>query len=86
VVLSEAHNLGADDAVLRFRRRVEDLDHWLEDLDRAIAGARATGVHEPYWMAGGYVRGQIAAERDWLLTTIERIESKDLEWQPRKSQ
>jgi hypothetical protein len=27
----------------------------------------------------------IAAERDWLATTIERIETKDLPWQPPKN-
>ena len=42
-------------------------------------------MHEPYWIGGAYIRNQIAAERDWLATTIERIESKDLPWQPRKN-
>ena len=86
VVLAEAHNLDEEDALLRFRRRVADLDDWLADLDTAIGGARARGVHEPYWMAATYVRAQVAAERDWLATTIERIESKDLRWQPRENQ
>lgn len=86
VVLSEAHNLDEDDAVLRFRRRVEDLDSWLADLDEAIGLAEERKVHEPYYIGGVYVRNQIAAERDWLATLIERIESKDLEWQPRKTQ
>lgn len=85
VVLSEAHNLDTDDAVLRFRRRVEDLERWLADLDTAIAAARTAEVHEPYWLGGAYIRSQIAAEHDWLTTIIERIESKDLEWQPRKN-
>jgi DNA-binding PadR family transcriptional regulator len=85
VVLSEAHNLDEDDAVLRFRRRVEDLDSWLADLDEAIGLAEERKVHEPYYLGGVYVRNQIAAERDWLATLIERIESKDLEWQPRKT-
>ena len=31
-------------------------------------------------MAADYVRTQLTGERDWLLTTIERIESKDLPW------
>ena len=85
VVLSEAHNLEAEDALLRFRRRVEDLDKWLADLDQSLGLARENGVHEPYWIGGAYIRHQIAAERDWLATTIERIESKDLPWQPRKN-
>jgi DNA-binding PadR family transcriptional regulator len=85
VFLAEAHNLDANDAVLRFRRRLADLDIWLADLDQAVADARAREVPEPYWMTAGYVRGQAAAERDWITTIIERIESKDLEWQ-RKTQ
>ncbi|MGW1340402.1 PadR family transcriptional regulator [Kribbella sp. NPDC002412] len=83
VVLSEAHNLDVEDALLRFRRRVADLDTWLAELNEAIAAAQADGVHEPYWLGGAYVRAQLAAERDWLATTIERIESKDLPWVPR---
>ena len=86
VLLSEAHNLDAEDALLRFRRRVAELDTWLADLDQAIAGARAEGFSEVYWFGVDYVRSQLARERDWLATTIERIESKDLEWQPRKMQ
>jgi DNA-binding PadR family transcriptional regulator len=84
VFLAEAHNLDADDAVLRLRRRIEDLDVWLTDLDRALVAAQARDVPEPYWLAGDFVRAQVQAERAWLVTTIERIESKDLAWQPRK--
>ena len=85
VVLSEAHNLDAEDALMRFRRRVQDLDDWLADLDELLGSARDRGVHEPYWMGGSYVRAMIAAERDWLATTIERLESKDLPWQDPKN-
>jgi DNA-binding PadR family transcriptional regulator len=85
VVLSEAHNLDAKDALLRFRRRLADLDAWLADLDHSLGEAREKGVHEPYWIGGAYIRNQIGAERDWLATIIERIESKDLPWQPRKN-
>ena len=85
VVLSEAHNLEADAAVLRFRRRVADLDDWLADLDLALAAARAEGVQERYWMTADYIRKQIASEREWLATTIERIESKDLPWLSRNT-
>ncbi|WP_199238214.1 PadR family transcriptional regulator [Kribbella steppae] len=83
VVLSEAHNLDLEDALLRFRRRVADLDSWLADLDEGIAAARAADTPEQFWIGGAYIRSQIAAERDWLATTIERIENKDLPWLPR---
>jgi DNA-binding PadR family transcriptional regulator len=83
VLLSEAHNLDVADAVVRLRRRVADLDDRLAELDQALDAARADGVHERYWMGRDYIRSQLAAERDWLTTTIERIESKDLPWHPR---
>lgn len=85
VVLSEAHNLETDDAVLRFRRRIADLDNWVTEIDEALTDAKARQVPEAYWIGGDYLRTQLTAERDWLATTIERIESKDLEWQPRNN-
>jgi DNA-binding PadR family transcriptional regulator len=83
VALSEAHNLTAGDAVLRFRRRIEDLDRWLAEIAAAVDSARELQVPEAYWMGADYIRAQVTAERDWLTTTIERIESEDLPWQPR---
>ncbi len=85
VVLSEAHNLEPEDAVLRFRRRIADLDHWITEIDEALAAAEARQVPQVYWIGGTYLLTQLTAERDWLTTTIERIESKDLEWQPRNN-
>ena len=86
VVLSEAHNLDAEDA----RAAVPPPGRGPGRLAgrarrRARPAPASDGVHEPYWIGGAYVRSQIAAERDWLATTIERIESKDLPWQPRKN-
>jgi DNA-binding PadR family transcriptional regulator len=86
VMLSEAHNLDADDAVLRFRSRVVDLERWLTEIDQALTSAQERQVPEVYWMGGDYLRTQLASERDWLVTTIDRIESKDLQWQPRSNQ
>ncbi|GAA1681113.1 PadR family transcriptional regulator [Kribbella sp. NPDC056951] len=83
-VLSEAHNLAEDDAVLRFRRRIAHLDDFIQELDDAVENVRSREVPEPYWLAIGYLQSQLVAERDWLATTIGRIESKDLEWQPRE--
>lgn len=85
VVLSEAHNLEPEDAVLRFRRRIADLEKWITEIDAALADAEARQVPQVYWIGGTYLRTQLTAERGWLATTIERIESKDLEWQPRNN-
>jgi DNA-binding PadR family transcriptional regulator len=86
VVLSEAHNLTADDAVLRLRLRLAELEAWLAEVDASMGEAKARQVPEAYLIGGHYIRHQAAAERDWLVTTIERIESKDLEWLPRENQ
>ncbi|MFK4082657.1 PadR family transcriptional regulator [Kribbella sp. NPDC020789] len=85
VVLSEAHNLDADDAVLRVRRRIAQIEGLLAELDASLEDAHGRGVPEVYWIAGGYMRHQLVAEREWLVNFTERIESKDLEWHLRKS-
>ena len=85
VVLSEAHNLNPDDAVARLRRRVEQLDATLADIEETLADVRAREVPEAFWMAADYNRAQMASERDWLNTLIKRIESKDLAWSHRKN-
>ncbi|MET7277932.1 PadR family transcriptional regulator [Kribbella sp. NPDC005582] len=83
VVLSEAHNLEADDAVLRVRRRIAQIEELLAELDASLEAARQKGVPEVFWIGGSYIRHQLATEREWLTTFTDRIESKDLEWQPR---
>jgi DNA-binding PadR family transcriptional regulator len=85
VVLSEAHNLELKDAVERFRRRLCDLDLQIAEVEEAIADVTARQVPEAFWMAADYNRAVLAAERDWLTTLLQRIESKDLSWQHRKN-
>ena len=82
VALSEAHNLQADDAVLRTRRRIAQIEERLAELDASLEETRRRGVPEAYWVGVSYMRHQLAAEREWLTTFTNRIESKDLEWQP----
>jgi DNA-binding PadR family transcriptional regulator len=85
VVLSEAHTLSEEDALVRFHRRVADLDAWLTEVEEAVVDVKERGVPEPFWIAADYNRAQLAAEREWLTTLIERIESKDLSWRHRKN-
>jgi len=85
VVLSEAHNLEVEDALLRFRGRVAHLDAALAEFEASIASATERQVPEAFWMAADFNRAQLASERDWLNTLIKRIESKDLAWPHRKN-
>ncbi|MEU0096869.1 PadR family transcriptional regulator [Kribbella sp. NPDC006257] len=85
VVLSEAHNLEAEDAVAGLRRRVEQLQAAVEEVEAIIAEATARGVPEEYWIVADFQRAQLVSERDWLTALIERIESEDLAWSHRKN-
>ncbi|WP_344840555.1 PadR family transcriptional regulator [Kribbella ginsengisoli] len=85
VVLSEAHNLEVKDAAERFRRRLCEIEEQLAEVESAIADVTERQVPEPFWLAAGYNRAVLAAERDWLTTLLQRIESKDLSWQHRKN-
>ena len=84
VVLSEAHNLEPDDAAGAFRQRLAALDAELAELHASIAEVTERQVPEQYWISADYNRAVLAAERDWLTTFLERLESKDLSWQHRK--
>ena len=84
VALSEAHSLSRRDAITRLTRRADQLDQQLQDIDDTIADARSRAVPEAYWIAAEYLRMTLAAERDWLRSTIDRLESKDLPW-PRRT-
>lgn len=85
VVLSEAHNLEPDDAAERFRRRLAELDEQLNELQSVIADVTERQVPERFWLAADYNRAVLAAERDWLTTLLQRIESKELSWRHRKN-
>ncbi|MEV8374166.1 helix-turn-helix transcriptional regulator [Kribbella sp. NPDC056861] len=84
VVLSEAHNLEPADAAERFRRRLSELDLQVAELDATVADVTGRRVPEPFWLAADFNRVMLIAERDWLTTLLQRIESKDLSWQHRK--
>ena len=84
VALSEAHSLSRRDAITRLTTRADQLDAKLHELDLTIEDARSRGVPEAYWIAAVYLRMTLTADRDWLRTTIDRLETKDLPW-PRRT-
>lgn len=80
LALSEAHNLPADETVRLLTRRVELLQEQVDEIDATIEQIRTEDLEEAYWFVADYLRTQAIAERDWLSTIINRIESKDLPW------
>lgn len=84
VALGEAHNLSRTDAIARLSRRADDLDAQIADTAQEIEAARSRNVDEAFMLAADYLRVMLAAERDWLRTTIDRLETKDLPW-PRRT-
>ncbi|TCN40296.1 DNA-binding PadR family transcriptional regulator [Kribbella orskensis] len=80
VALSEAHNLPADETVRVLNRRLELLRKQVDEIEATIERVRTEDVEEAYWFVADYLRTQAVAERDWLQTIVNRIESKDLPW------
>jgi DNA-binding PadR family transcriptional regulator len=80
VALSEAHNLPADETVRVLNRRLELLQEQVDEIEATIERVRTEDVEEAYWFVADYLRTQAVAERDWLQTIVNRIESKDLPW------
>lgn len=80
VALSEMHSLTRREATIRLNRRADELDALIEDTDAAVTVAQSNGVLEAYWISADYLRTMFAAERDWIRTTINRLESKELPW------
>ncbi len=72
------------DATNRLVKRADQLDAHLEDIELTIEDARSRAVPEAYWIAADYLRMTLIAERDWLRSTIDRLENKDLPW-PRRT-
>lgn len=80
VALSEMHSLTRREATIRLNRRADELDALIDDTDAAVTVAQSNGVLEAYWISADYLRTMFAAERDWIRTTINRLESKELPW------
>lgn len=80
VALSESHNLPQDQALAALGARIDRIDKLVAELDDVIAYARESDVPEGHWFAADYVRAMHIAERDWLRTTVARIEQGELAW------
>ncbi|UYM05816.1 PadR family transcriptional regulator [Solicola gregarius] len=80
LALSELHNLPKEDAVAAIKARVAGLDELIAETDHLIKYAHDADVYEAYWFSADYLRTKNVAERDWLRTTVSRIEKGDLPW------
>ena len=83
VALAEAHNGPADLVVDDLRAYLERLDEQLAFLSDSMAEAQQCSVPEAYYIEADYLHAMKLAEREWITHLITRIETKDLEWQPR---
>ncbi|GAB3596198.1 PadR family transcriptional regulator [Angustibacter peucedani] len=80
VALAEAHNLPRDLVVNQLRDRAASLDAQAEHLSDLMAQAVDRDVPEAYWLEADYLRTVQRAERDWIRTTVRRLERKELQW------
>src|SRR4051794_10270038 len=83
--LSEAHNLPAEQAVADLTAYLEGLEDDITELSSVIKEAGDRNVPETYWVVADYLLTTAVAQRNWIRTLINRIETKDLTWQPHKA-
>jgi DNA-binding PadR family transcriptional regulator len=84
VALDEAHNLPAEQAAADLSTYADDLDEEIVEINAVLEEARNRGLAEAYWIGGDYLLTTTVAQRDWIRTLINRIETKELTWQPPK--
>lgn len=84
VALGEAHNLPAEQAAADLSTYADELDEEIAEITAVLEEARNRDLAEAYWVDGDYLLGITIFQRDWIRTLINRIESKELTWQPPK--
>jgi DNA-binding PadR family transcriptional regulator len=80
LALSVLENLPQAEAVDAVRARIVALERERDDYDEALQRVHAKQLTERYWLDVSYVRAMLAAQIEWLSTTVDRIASGDLPW------
>lgn len=80
LALSVLENLPQAEAVDAVRARIVALEQERDDYDEALRRVHAKQLTERYWLDVSYVRAMLAAQIEWLSTTVDRIASGDLPW------
>lgn len=80
LALSVLENLPRAEAVDAVRDRIVALERERDDYDAALERVHAKQLAERYWLDVSYVRAMLAAQIEWLSTTVGRIDSGDLPW------
>ena len=85
VALDEAHNLPVEHAVADLKAYADALDEDIAEISAVLDAVRARDLPEAYWIGGDYLLSITIFQRDWIRTLINRIETKELTWQPPKA-
>lgn len=80
VALAEAHNLPADTVAELLGEYLQVIDTEIEFDRNAIELLKSRDLAEAHWLELEYLLAQRSAERDWIATTMNRLQSKDLPW------
>ncbi|MFK4731167.1 PadR family transcriptional regulator [Agromyces mediolanus] len=80
VAIGEAHNLPADEVVRLLGERVASIRETVGYIDSAIARIAERGVATAHVLNVHYTRAMLAAEADWLDSTISQLGTGALAW------
>lgn len=78
--IGEAHNLEKTVTVELLTEYVDGLDAQIGELGQGLVLATDRGVEEAYLINIDYLRAVKVAERAWISTLIDRINTEDLPW------
>jgi DNA-binding PadR family transcriptional regulator len=85
VALDEAHNLPPEQAAADLEAYAEALDEEIAEISAVLDAVRERDLAEAYWIGGDYLLSNTIFQRDWIRQLINRIETKELTWQPPKA-
>ncbi|WP_157683215.1 PadR family transcriptional regulator [Microlunatus soli] len=80
LALAEAHNLSVDTVVGLLTEYLQIVETDIDAYRTAIEQLQKLPLPEAHWLEIDYLLAQRSAERDWIATTLKRLQSKDLPW------
>ncbi len=80
LALSELHVLPRPRAIEALKMRTAELDADILLIDRSVEIVSERDLAEVYWIDLPYRRAVLTAQRDWIATTVSRLEAGEISW------
>lgn len=80
VALAEAHNLSSEEVVTLLTHHLQSLNAEINLMESGIEQVKADQLAEAHWLEVDYLATVRRAERDWIATAINRLQTEDMPW------